>query len=198
MRGLTAALRKPDANRIRGQGIIVGVTDILDDLQWRGLIQDSTGLDELRKHLSDGTVTFYVGFDPTAPSIHHGNLVQVLTARRLQLAGHRPLLLVGGATGLIGDPKDSGERVLNDPAVVATWVDKIRRQVEPFFDFEGSVAATMVNNLDWTQAMSAIEFLRDVGKHFSGQPDARPRRRPQPAGERNQLHRVLVPADSRK
>ncbi len=166
MRGLAGAQGKPGASGTGVQGIIVGVTDILDDLQWRGLIQDSTGLDELRKHLSGGPVTFYVGFDPTAPSIHHGNLVQILVARRLQLAGHRPLLLVGGATGLIGDPKDSGERTLNDPAVVATWVDKIRRQVEPFFDFDGSVAATMVNNLDWTQTMSAIEFLRDVGKHF--------------------------------
>jgi tyrosyl-tRNA synthetase len=143
-----------------------GVTDILDDLQWRGLIQDSTGLDELRKELADGPATFYVGFDPTAASIHHGNLVQVLTARRLQLAGHRPLLLVGGATGLIGDPKDSGERTLNDPSVVASWVERIRNQMAPFFDFEGPVAATMVNNLDWTGAMSAIELLRDVGKHF--------------------------------
>lgn len=142
------------------------MTDILDDLQWRGLIQDSTGLGELREHLGAGVVTFYVGFDPTAASIHIGNLVQVLTAARFQLAGHKPLLLVGGATGLIGDPKDSGERTLNDPAVVATWVDRIRSQVEPFFDFEGPVAATMVNNLDWTAPMSAIEFLRDVGKHF--------------------------------
>jgi tyrosyl-tRNA synthetase len=142
------------------------VTDVLDDLQWRGLIQDSTGLDELRKELADGPLTFYVGFDPTAASIHIGNLVQVLTARRFQLAGHRPLLLVGGATGLIGDPKDSGERTLNDPAVVAGWVERIRQQVEPFFEFEGPVAATMVNNLDWTGRMSAIELLRDVGKHF--------------------------------
>jgi tyrosyl-tRNA synthetase len=142
------------------------VTDVLDDLHWRGLIQDSTGLDELRKELADGPLTFYVGFDPTAASIHIGNLVQVLTARRFQLAGHRPLLLVGGATGLIGDPKDNGERTLNDPAVVAGWVERIRNQVTPFFDFEGPVAATMVNNLDWTGRMSAIELLRDVGKHF--------------------------------
>lgn len=142
------------------------MTDILDDLQWRGLLQDSTGLDDLRKELAEGPVTFYVGFDPTAASIHIGNLVQVLTARRLQLAGNKPLLLVGGATGQIGDPKDSGERTLNDPEVVASWVDRIRRQVEPFFDFEGALAATMVNNLDWTGPMTAIEFLRDVGKHF--------------------------------
>jgi tyrosyl-tRNA synthetase len=143
-----------------------GVTDIIDDLRWRGLLQDSTDLDELRKHLAGGPVTFYVGFDPSAPSLQIGNLVQVLTARRLQLAGHRPLLLVGGATGLIGDPKQEGERTLNDPDVVAGWVDKIRRQVEPFFAFDGPNAAVMVNNLDWTEPMTAIEFLRDVGKHF--------------------------------
>ena len=143
-----------------------GVTDIIDDLLWRGLVQDSTGLDELRAHLADGPVTFYVGFDPTAPSLQVGNLVQILTARRLQLAGHRPLLLVGGATGLIGDPKEEGERTLNEADIVAAWVPRIRRQVEPYFDFTGPVAATMVNNLDWTQPLSALEFLRDVGKHF--------------------------------
>jgi tyrosyl-tRNA synthetase len=142
------------------------VTHILDDLQWRGLLQDSTGLDDLRKDMDAGQVTFYVGFDPTAASLHLGHLTQVLTARRLQLAGHRPLALVGGATGQIGDPKESGERTLNDPEVTAGWVAKIRTQVEPFFDFEGPAAATMVNNLDWTAPMSAIEFLRDVGKHF--------------------------------
>ncbi|WP_407924571.1 tyrosine--tRNA ligase [Catellatospora vulcania] len=143
-----------------------GVTDILEDLQWRGLLQDSTDLDELRKHLAEGPVTFYVGFDPTAPSLQVGNLVQVLTARRLQQAGNIPVLLVGGATGLIGDPKAEGERSLNSEETVAGWVDKIRRQVEPFFDFEGANAARMVNNLDWTSPLSAIEFLRDVGKHF--------------------------------
>jgi tyrosyl-tRNA synthetase len=142
------------------------VTEVIDDLQWRGLLQDSTDIDELRKHLAAGAVTFYVGFDPTAPSLQVGNLVQLLTARRLQRAGHRPILLVGGATGLIGDPKAEGERVLNDDTVVAGWVDKIRRQVEPFFMFTGENAATVVNNLDWTAPMSAIEFLRDVGKHF--------------------------------
>nr|WP_155370336.1 tyrosine--tRNA ligase [Catellatospora vulcania] len=142
------------------------MTDILEDLQWRGLLQDSTDLDELRKHLAEGPVTFYVGFDPTAPSLQVGNLVQVLTARRLQQAGNIPVLLVGGATGLIGDPKAEGERSLNSEETVAGWVDKIRRQVEPFFDFEGANAARMVNNLDWTSPLSAIEFLRDVGKHF--------------------------------
>ncbi|MCP2328628.1 tyrosyl-tRNA synthetase [Hamadaea flava] len=142
------------------------MTHILDDLQWRGLLQDSTGLDDLRKHLDSGPISFYVGFDPTAASLHLGHLTQVLTARRLQLAGHRPLLLVGGATGQIGDPKESGERTLNPPEVVASWVARIRGQVEPYFDFDGPVAATMVNNLDWTQPMGVVEFLRDVGKHF--------------------------------
>jgi tyrosyl-tRNA synthetase len=142
------------------------VTHILDDLQWRGLLQDSTGLDDLRKHLDSGPVSFYVGFDPTAASLHLGHLTQVVTARRLQLAGHQPLLLVGGATGQIGDPKESGERTLNPPEVTAGWVTKIRGQVEPFFDFDGPAAATMVNNLDWTEPMGVIEFLRDVGKHF--------------------------------
>jgi len=142
------------------------VTHILDDLHWRGLLQDSTGLDELREHLDSGPATFYVGFDPTAASLHLGHLTQILTARRLQLAGHRPLLLVGGATGQIGDPRETGERTLNPPEVTAGWVVKIRGQVEPFFDFDGPVAAAMVNNLDWTEPMSAIEFLRDVGKHF--------------------------------
>jgi tyrosyl-tRNA synthetase len=140
--------------------------DVIDDLLWRGLLQDSTDLDHLRAHLAAGPVTFYVGFDPTAPSLQVGNLVQILTARRLQRAGNRPLLLVGGATGLIGDPKEEGERVLNDESVVAGWVEKIRRQVEPFFDFTGDHAATMVDNLDWTAPLSAIAFLRDVGKHF--------------------------------
>lgn len=140
--------------------------NIIDDLQWRGLIQDSTDLDALRAHFADGPVRFYVGFDPTAASLHVGHFTQVLTARRLQLAGHRPLLLVGGATGQIGDPKESGERVMNPPEVVAGWVDKIREQVRPFVSYEGGNAAVLVNNLDWTGPMSAIEFLREVGKHF--------------------------------
>ena len=142
------------------------MSDLLDDLLWRGLIHDSTDLDDLRTHLNAGPVTFYVGFDPTAPSLHVGHLVQVLTARRLQLAGHRPLLLVGGATGLIGDPKESAERVLNPPEVVASWVERIREQLAPFLSYEGDNAARLVNNLDWTGQMSVIEFLRDVGKHF--------------------------------
>jgi tyrosyl-tRNA synthetase len=142
------------------------VTDIVDELRWRGLIAVSTDEDALRKAFADGPVTVYCGFDPTAPSLHLGNLVQILTVRRLQLAGHRPLGLVGGATGLIGDPKPTAERTLNDPGVVADWVRRVRAQIEPFFSFEGPNAATMVNNLDWTQGLSAIEFLRDIGKHF--------------------------------
>ena len=139
---------------------------VLDDLQWRGILQDSTDLDELRKHLDAGRQTFYVGFDPTAASMHLGNLMQIVTARRLQRAGHRPLLLVGGATGQIGDPKETLERSLNPPEVVAAWVEKIRNQLIPFVTYEGDNAATLVNNLDWTGPMSIIEFLRDVGKHF--------------------------------
>ena len=142
------------------------MTDIVDELQWRGLIAVSTDEDALRKAVADGPVTVYVGFDPTAPSLHVGHLVQLLTIRRLQLAGHRPLALVGGATGLIGDPKPTAERTLNDPAVVAQWVEWVRAQIEPFLSFEGPNAATIVNNLDWTQGLTAIEFLRDIGKNF--------------------------------
>jgi tyrosyl-tRNA synthetase len=143
-----------------------GVTDVLDDLQWRGLIALSTDLDELRAEMAKGPLTYYCGFDPTAPSLHIGNLLQIITVRRLQLAGHRPLALVGGATGLIGDPRPSAERQLNSADTVAEWVERIRGQIEPFLDFTGDNAAQMVNNLDWTAPMSAIDFLRDVGKHF--------------------------------
>ncbi|MBL0886823.1 tyrosine--tRNA ligase [Myceligenerans indicum] len=142
------------------------MTDVLDELHWRGLVSHVTDEAALNTALSEGPVAYYVGFDPTAPSLHIGNLVQILTARRLQDAGHKPYLLVGGATGLIGDPRDSGERTLNSPDVVAGWVDRIRSQIEPFLEFSGENAATMVNNLDWTAQMSAIEFLRDIGKHF--------------------------------
>ena len=144
-------------------------THILDDFAWRGLIAVSTDLPTLRVALDAGPVTYYCGFDPTAPSLHLGNLVQILTLRRLQDAGHRPLALVGGATGLIGDPKENAERALNDPDVVASWVERIKSQVEPFLDFGGGSAAhpaVMVNNLDWTANLSAIDLLRDIGKHF--------------------------------
>jgi tyrosyl-tRNA synthetase len=141
---------------------------VLDDLAWRGLVALSTDADALRAALESGSVTYYCGFDPTAPSLHIGNLVQILTLRRLQQAGHRPIALVGGATGLVGDPSGkSAERVLNDTDVVAGWVDRLRGQIEPFLDFTGDNAATMVNNLDWTAPLSAIDFLRDIGKHFS-------------------------------
>ncbi|WP_030276630.1 tyrosine--tRNA ligase [Streptomyces sp. NRRL B-24484] len=142
------------------------MTDIVDELRWRGLIALSTDEDALRKAFADGPVTFYCGFDPTAPSLHLGNLVQILTMKRLQLAGNLPLGLVGGATGLIGDPKPTAERVLNDPETVAGWVDRLRGQISKFLDFEGEYAARMVNNLDWTSGMSAITLLRDVGKYF--------------------------------
>ncbi len=142
------------------------MTDIVDELKWRGLFALSTDEDALRKALADGPVTFYCGFDPTAPSLHVGHLVQVLTMRRLQRAGHRPLALVGGATGQIGDPKPTAERTLNSPETVAAWVERVRSQIEPFLVFEGENTATMVNNLDWTAGLSAIEFLRDIGKHF--------------------------------
>ncbi|MFE6166035.1 tyrosine--tRNA ligase [Streptomyces sp. NPDC056486] len=142
------------------------MTDIVDELKWRGLFSLSTDEDALRKALADGPVTFYCGFDPTAASLHVGHLVQVLTVRRLQHAGHRPLALVGGATGQIGDPRPTAERTLNDPETVANWVARLRSQIEPFLSFEGENAALMVNNLDWTAGMSAIEFLRDIGKHF--------------------------------
>jgi tyrosyl-tRNA synthetase len=144
------------------------VTDIIDELSWRGLIALSTDLDELRKALNSGSVTVYCGFDPTAPGLHIGNLVQLLTLRRLQLAGHRPIGLVGGATGLIGDPSGkSAERVLNPRDVVAKWVDRIRGEVERFLEF-GDIdnSAVIVSNLDWTEGMSVLEFLREIGKHF--------------------------------
>ncbi|MEW2472634.1 tyrosine--tRNA ligase [Micromonospora gifhornensis] len=143
-----------------------GRDSFTDDLRWRGLIQDSTDPDELRALLDGPAAVFYVGFDPTAPSLHVGHLMQVATARRLQLAGHRPLLLVGGATGQIGDPKESAERTLNPPEVVAGWVQRIRDQLAPFVSYTGDNAALLVNNLEWTGEMSVVEFLRDVGKHF--------------------------------
>ena len=139
---------------------------VLDDLQARGLIAHSTDLDALRAEMDEGPIRYYVGFDPTAPSLHVGNLLQLLTARRLQLAGHRPILLVGGSTGLIGDPKESGERVMNTRETVGAWVERIRGQVSRFVDLDGEAGATLVNNLDWTEGLGTIDFLRDVGKHF--------------------------------
>jgi tyrosyl-tRNA synthetase len=144
------------------------VTDIIDDLTWRGLIALSTDPEELRNALDAGPVTLYIGFDPTAPGLHIGNLVQLLTLRRIQHAGHRPIALVGGATGLIGDPSGkSAERVLNSREVVAEWVERIGREVSRFLDFTpGPTGALIVSNLEWTEPLSALEFLRDIGKHF--------------------------------
>jgi tyrosyl-tRNA synthetase len=140
--------------------------NLFDDLEWRGLLAHTTDRDALRAALAEGSVRFYVGFDPTAPSLHMGNLVQLVTARRLQDAGHTPFALVGGATGMIGDPKESGERSLNSLDTVKDWTERVRAQVEPFLSFEGDNAATMVNNHDWTSTLSTIDFLRDIGKHF--------------------------------
>jgi tyrosyl-tRNA synthetase len=142
------------------------VTGILDELAWRDLVAQTTDPEALAASLAAGPVTLYCGFDPTAPSLHVGHLVQVLTLRRFQQAGHRVIALVGGATGLIGDPKQNAERSLNTKDIVADWVGRIRGQIEPFLDFEGDNPAVMVNNLDWTAGMSTIDFLRDVGKHF--------------------------------
>ena len=143
--------------------------DIIDELSWRGLLADTTNIDELRRALTTGRVTIYCGFDPTAPGLHIGNLVQLVTLRRLQLAGHRPIGLVGGATGLIGDPSGkSAERVLNPREVVAQWVERIRGEVSRFLDFDaGESSALIASNLDWTEAIPVLDFLRDIGKHFS-------------------------------
>jgi tyrosyl-tRNA synthetase len=143
-------------------------TDIIDELTWRGLLAISTDTGDLRKALDAGPVTFYGGFDPTAPGLHIGSLVLLLTMRRFQLAGHRPIGLVGGATGLIGDPSGkSAERILNPRETVAGWVERIRAEVSHYLDFApGPTGALMVSNLDWTAELSALEFLRDIGKHF--------------------------------
>jgi tyrosyl-tRNA synthetase len=141
---------------------------LLDDLTWRGSIAQSTDRAELEKYLSTPGACLYLGFDPTAPSLHIGNLVALTLLRRFQLAGYKPIALVGGATGLVGDPSGrSAERSLNEADLVADWVDRIRKQLEGFLDFTGKNAAIMANNLDWTAPVSAIEFLRDIGKHFS-------------------------------
>jgi tyrosyl-tRNA synthetase len=142
------------------------VPHVLDELAWRGLIAQSTDLGALRAAMDSGPITYYCGFDPTAASLHHGHLVQLVVLRHLQLAGHRAIALVGGATGLIGDPRQSGERVLNTKETVAEWVERLRSQVSRFLDFEGDNPARIVNNLDWTGELTAIDFLREVGKHY--------------------------------
>jgi len=140
--------------------------NVWDELLWRGLVHVSTDQEALRALLAGDPITYYCGFDPTAPSLHLGNLVQLLLLRRLQLAGHKPLGLVGGSTGLIGDPRPTAERTLNTRETVEEWVGRLRAQVERFLSFEGDNAARMVNNLDWTAPMSAIDFLREIGKHY--------------------------------
>ncbi|WP_259614225.1 tyrosine--tRNA ligase [Microbacterium paraoxydans] len=140
--------------------------NVWDEIVWRGLVHVSTDQEALRALLARDPVTYYCGFDPTAPSLHLGHLVQLLLLRRLQLAGHKPLGLVGGSTGLIGDPRPTAERTLNTRETVAEWVDRLRGQVERYLSFEGENAARMVNNLDWTAPLSAIDFLREIGKHY--------------------------------
>ncbi|WP_326951162.1 MULTISPECIES: tyrosine--tRNA ligase [unclassified Amycolatopsis] len=141
---------------------------ILDELSWRGLIAQSTDIDALRRELDQGPVTLYCGFDPTAPSLHAGNLVPLLMLKRFQRAGHRPIVLAGGATGMVGDPRDTGERTLNTLDVVAEWAGRIRGQLERFVDFDDSpIGAVVENNLNWTGQQNVLEFLRDAGKHFS-------------------------------
>lgn len=142
------------------------MSNLLEELQWRGLIAQHTDIEQLKKALNEQSVTFYCGFDPTAPSLHHGHLVQLILMRHLQKAGHKPLALVGGATGLIGDPRMSGERTLNPKDIVASWSEKLKEQIEKFLSFEGENAARMVNNYEWTSQLSAIDLLRDLGKHF--------------------------------
>ena len=146
-----------------------GLKPLLEDLQQRGLINQVTAEAELITHINEGSRTLYCGFDPTADSLHLGHLVPLLVLKRFQEAGHRPIALVGGATGLIGDPSfKAAERQLNTPDVVAGWVDKIKTQVSQFIDFDcGENAAIVANNLDWTAELSVLDFLRDVGKHFS-------------------------------
>jgi tyrosyl-tRNA synthetase len=143
-------------------------TTILDELGWRELIAQSTDIDALAAAAAQPPMTVYCGFDPTAPSLHAGNLVPLLTLRRFQRAGHRPIVLAGGATGMIGDPRDTGERTMNTTDTVAQWAERIRGQLERFVDFDDSPSGAIVeNNLSWTSQLSAIDFLRDVGKHFS-------------------------------
>ena len=140
--------------------------DIWDEITWRGLVHVSTNADELKALLAGPAITYYCGFDPTAPSLHLGNLVQLLLLRRLQLAGHKPIGLVGGSTGLIGDPRPTAERTLNDEATVVEWVGYLEAQVAKFLSFDGDTAARLVNNLDWTAPLSAIDFLRNIGKYY--------------------------------
>ncbi|WP_431279850.1 tyrosine--tRNA ligase [Leifsonia poae] len=155
-----------DSETLQAQSNDPSFDDVWDELKWRGLIHVSTDEAALKQLLAGEPVTYYCGFDPTAASLHLGNLVQLLTMRRLQLAGHKPLGLVGGSTGLIGDPRPSAERTLNTKETVSEWVGYLQAQVSRFLSPEGDNAVRLVNNLDWTAPLSAIDFLRDIGKHF--------------------------------
>lgn len=142
--------------------------NIIDELTWRGLIQQSTDIDEMRDAINDGPITLYCGFDPTGPSLHAGHLIPLLLLRRFQKAGHRPIVLAGGATGLIGDPRDVGERVMNSEDTVADWAERIKNQLERFVTFDDSDTGAIVeNNMHWVGELSAIDFLRGLGKNFS-------------------------------
>jgi tyrosyl-tRNA synthetase len=156
----------PASELLNSQRNDASFDDVWEEIAWRGFVHVSTDAAELKSLLAGPPITFYCGFDPTAPSLHLGNLVQLLLMRRLQLAGHRPLGLVGGSTGLIGDPRPTAERTLNTRETVAEWVDSLREQVAKFLSFDGDNGARLVNNLDWTAPLSAIDFLRDIGKHF--------------------------------
>lgn len=155
-----------DTTALQRQSNDPSFATLWDELQWRGLVHVSTDADALTALFEGDPITYYCGFDPTAPSLHLGNLVQLLFLRRIQLAGHTPLGLVGGSTGLVGDPKPTAERTLNDRETVAEWVGYLGSQISKFLDFSGKNPARLVNNLDWTQPMSAIDFLREIGKHF--------------------------------
>ena len=161
-----AAETETRTERLRAHANDPSFENVWQELTWRGLVHVSTDAAALEEALAGEPISCYCGFDPTAPSLHLGHLVQLLLMRRLQLAGHRPVALVGGATGLIGDPRQSSERVLNSREVVQEWVESLRAQIEPYLSFEGDGAARMVNNLDWTAQMSALDFLREVGKNF--------------------------------
>lgn len=142
------------------------MANIIDELQWRGLVNQSTDLEALKDQTAN-PITLYAGFDPTGPSLHAGHLVPLLMLRRFQEAGHRPIVLAGGATGLIGDPREVGERSMNTADTVEDWAQRITGQLQRFVSFEGDNAAVLVNNAEWTNDMSVISFLRDIGKHFS-------------------------------
>ncbi|WP_137654961.1 tyrosine--tRNA ligase [Bifidobacterium moukalabense] len=143
-----------------------GFDSVLDELEWRGLISQSTDRDRLAEALNGEPISYYCGFDPTAASLHIGNLVQLINMRHLQAAGHHPIALVGGATGLIGDPRQSGERTLNPKDVVAGWAERLKKQIGGILETEGDNPVRFVSNYDWTASMTVIDFLRDVGKNF--------------------------------